>query len=204
MPFSAPTNIGRWPKLFPITTSSLGNCPEPAFIAFLPELARKRIECDFIEGRRQPDCNRPSECFSSWSGSTSSADQPQGIRLPAARVPCARYSCQAPWRPSCRSHAAGSCLRVPFRNQKRRSTVRAECFSAPRGSRLRPDLDARPAVCGDRPRHDDLLVLDHFADCRQVTRAGRAGFERQRISVDLVEHLEGRLIALDLLEHALL
>src|SRR6516225_2442349 len=33
MPFSAPTNIGRWPKLLPITTSSLGNCPEPAFIA---------------------------------------------------------------------------------------------------------------------------------------------------------------------------
>src|SRR5262245_63352376 len=47
MPFSAPTNIGRWPKLLPITTSSLGNCPEPAFIAFLPELARKRIKCDF-------------------------------------------------------------------------------------------------------------------------------------------------------------
>src|SRR5262249_38625573 len=43
MPFSAPTNIGRWPKLLPITTSSLGNCPEPAFIAFLPELARQTV-----------------------------------------------------------------------------------------------------------------------------------------------------------------
>ena len=51
---------------------------------------------------------------------------------------------------------------------------------------------------------DDLLVLDHFADCMQVAGAGRAGFERQHIGVDLVEHLEGRLIALDLLEHALL
>src|SRR6266436_3543080 len=39
MPFSAPTNIGRWPKLLPITTSSLGNCPEAAFIASLPDLA---------------------------------------------------------------------------------------------------------------------------------------------------------------------
>ena len=28
---------------------------------------------------------------------------------------------------------------------------------------------------------DDLLVLDHFADCVQVARTGRAGLERQRI-----------------------
>src|SRR6516162_1126994 len=68
MPFSAPTNIGRWPKLLPITTSSLSNCSEPAFIAFLPELARKRIECDFIEGRRQPNCKRPSECSARGQG----------------------------------------------------------------------------------------------------------------------------------------
>jgi hypothetical protein len=34
--FSAPTNIGRWPKLLPITTSSRGNCP--AFITLLPVL----------------------------------------------------------------------------------------------------------------------------------------------------------------------
>jgi len=28
---------------------------------------------------------------------------------------------------------------------------------------------------------DDLLVLDHFADCVQVAGTGRAGLERQRI-----------------------
>ena len=38
----------------------------------------------------------------------------------------------------------------------------------------------------------------------EVARAGRAGFERQRIGVNLVKHLEGRLIALHLLENALL
>lgn len=51
---------------------------------------------------------------------------------------------------------------------------------------------------------DDFLVLDQFADCTQITGAGRAGFECQRIGVDLIECLEGRLIALDFLEHALL
>src|SRR5258707_2566207 len=59
MPFSAPTNIGRWPKLLPITTSSLGNSREPAFIASLPDLVCGSHFCvRFIEGRRQGNCNR--------------------------------------------------------------------------------------------------------------------------------------------------
>jgi hypothetical protein len=33
---------------------------------------------------------------------------------------------------------------------------------------------------------DDLLVLDHFADRVQITGAGRAGFKRQRIGIDLI------------------
>ncbi len=51
---------------------------------------------------------------------------------------------------------------------------------------------------------DNLLVRDHFADCLEITGAGRARLERQRIGVDLVERLKGRLVALDVLEHALL
>jgi len=51
---------------------------------------------------------------------------------------------------------------------------------------------------------DDLLVLDYIANCMKFAGAGRACLKRQRIGVDLIERIEGRLVALDLLEDALL
>jgi len=53
----------------------------------------------------------------SCSASASTADRPPSIRLPGVQAPYARCSCPAPWRPSYRRHAAGSCLRGPFCNR---------------------------------------------------------------------------------------
>ena len=51
---------------------------------------------------------------------------------------------------------------------------------------------------------DDLLVLDHLADRFQIARTRRAGFESDGVAVQSVERGQRRLIALHVLEDALL
>src|SRR5215813_398033 len=271
MPFSAPTNIGRWPKLLPITTSSLGNCLEPAFITFLPDLARANptewpktaklqsptrvcnLVCLIIRSVVDRGSGRVNGTLSrnlrnrraaARSSSAAASCPPRRAARAARRDISIRRACALLYRLRAvlalgqgQRVARISRQAVDFRKPELLAhDVRAEhhgdhlvgCMPpahafashpairrddqpfgrnifqrfADQGRNLIWALDLQGVVIDHAD--DDLLVLDHFADCRQVARAGRAGFERQHIGVDLVEHLEGRLIALDLLEHALL
>src|SRR5690348_15443872 len=50
----------------------------------------------------------------------------------------------------------------------------------------------------------DLLPADDITDRLQIAGARRAGLERDRVGIDLVERPEGRSVALDVAENALL
>src|SRR5205823_9273583 len=58
------------------------------------------------------------------------------------------------------------------------------------------------SVVDDADHH--LLPGDNLADRLKVARARRAGLEGERVGIDLVERFQGRLVALNVAEDALL
>src|SRR5215472_17407790 len=165
MPLSVPTNIGRWPKLLPITTSSLGNCPEPAFIAFLPELASQTassVTSLKVEGSQIAIA--PASVLALGQGQRVAriSRKAFGFRQPeffAHDIRAKHHGNQLVGRmPPAHALASHSSIRrddQPFgRNVFQRL--------ADQGCDLIWTLDLQRVVIDHAD--DDLLVLDHFAD----------------------------------------